>query len=61
MASGAGTTAPVWLRLARNGSCGHRVLVVNGTSWTTVSTITLTSANTTLDAGVFALSHASVP
>ena len=60
-ASGAGTTAPVWLRLARNGSQVTASWSVNGTTWTTVSTITLTSANTTLDAGVFALSHASVP
>ncbi|UJV43664.1 DUF1349 domain-containing protein [Streptomyces sp. AMCC400023] len=51
------TVAPVWLRLVRSGTSVTGAYSVNGTTWTTVGTATLTGANGTLDAGMFSTAH----
>ena len=52
-----GVTAPVWLRLARNGTAFTGQYSVDGTTWSTVATITVPSAVDAEDVGVFTTSH----
>jgi len=52
---------PVWLRLVRSGASITGSHSANGTTWTTVGTVTLTGANSTEDAGMFSTAHAGTP
>lgn len=56
-----GRSAPVWLRLVRSGTSVTSSYSVDGTTWTTVGTATLTGANSSLDAGTFFTAHAPAP
>ncbi|MBB5897565.1 NEW3 domain-containing protein [Kutzneria kofuensis] len=53
----AGVTAPVGLRLVRDGTAFTGQYSVDGTTWSTVATITVPSATGTEDVGVFTTSH----
>ncbi|MBM9507816.1 hypothetical protein [Actinacidiphila acididurans] len=51
-------TAPVWLRLTRNGNTVTGAYSEDETTWTTVGSSTLVGANATEDAGMFGTSFA---
>lgn len=51
------TGTSVWLRLARSGNSLTGSYSANGTAWTAIATETLTGAQATEDAGMFADSH----
>jgi hypothetical protein len=53
----AGVTAPVWLRLLRDGTAFTAQYSSDATTWSTVATITVPSATGVEDAGVFTTSH----
>lgn len=53
----AGVTAPVWLRITRDGTAFAGQYSVDGTTWSTVATITVPSASGPEDVGVFTASH----
>ena len=55
--AGHGTTAPVWLRLVRNGAQVTGEYSTDGTTWNTVGTATLTGSNAAEDAGMFNTAH----
>jgi regulation of enolase protein 1 (concanavalin A-like superfamily) len=57
--SAAPITAPVWLRLTRNGTTVTGAYSEDESTWTTVGTATLTGANATEDAGMFGTSFDS--
>ncbi|MFC1431471.1 DUF1349 domain-containing protein [Streptacidiphilus sp. N1-3] len=57
--SAATVTAPVWLRLTRNGNTVTGAYSEDESTWTNVGSATLTGAATTEDAGMFATSFAS--
>jgi regulation of enolase protein 1 (concanavalin A-like superfamily) len=57
--TGGVTTAPIWLKLVRNGSSITGYYSMNDSTWTTVATETLTGANSTEDVGMFATSYDS--
>lgn len=50
-------TTPMSLRLTRSGSTLTGQYSKDGTTWTTVGTVTLSGAASTLDVGMFSLSH----
>ncbi|MFC0430449.1 NEW3 domain-containing protein [Kutzneria buriramensis] len=52
-----GVTAPVWLRITRDGTAFTGQYSVDGATWSTVATITVPSATGTEDVGVFTSSH----
>jgi alpha-galactosidase len=52
-----GVTAPVWLRITRDGTAFTGQYSVDGTTWSTVATVTVPSAAAAQDAGVFTSSH----
>jgi alpha-galactosidase len=52
-----GVTAPVWLRVTRDGTAFTGQYSVDGTTWSTVATVTVPSAAAAQDAGVFTSSH----
>ena len=52
-----GVTAPVWLRITRDGTAFTGQYSADGTTWSTVATITVPSAVEAEDIGVFTSSH----
>ena len=52
-----GVTAPVWLRITRDGTAFTGQYSADGTTWSTVATITVPSAVGPEDVGVFTSSH----
>ncbi|MCX5051710.1 MULTISPECIES: right-handed parallel beta-helix repeat-containing protein [unclassified Streptomyces] len=54
-------TAPVWLRLTRNGTSVTGFYSTNGTTWISAGTATPSGANTTQDAGMFFTAHSGTP
>jgi regulation of enolase protein 1 (concanavalin A-like superfamily) len=57
--TGGSTTAPIWLRLTRNGTSVTGYYSTNDSTWTSVGTATLTGSETTEDVGMFADSQDS--
>jgi hypothetical protein len=55
--AGYGTSAPVWLRLVRNGAQVTGEYSTDGNTWSTVGTATLTGSASAEDAGMFATAH----
>lgn len=52
-----GTTAPIWLRLVRDGTSVTGEYSTDDRTWNTVATETLTGSNATEDVGMFTTSH----
>jgi alpha-galactosidase len=52
-----GVTAPVWLRLVRDGTAFTGQYSVDGATWSTVATVAVPSAVAAEDVGVFTTSH----
>jgi alpha galactosidase A-like protein/alpha galactosidase C-like protein/alpha-galactosidase-like protein len=58
--TGLGTaTYPSWLKLVRSGTSYTGYYSTDGTTWTTIATVSVPSAADTQDVGVFATSHSS--
>lgn len=55
--TGGSLTLPQWVRLTKEGTLLKGYYGTNGTTWTQLKSVTLSSANTVQDVGIFVTSH----